>query len=301
MNQFPALTGHAVTRRTLLGAAGLTALAAWTGCAPAPAPSPSAGRRSPLVDAPVPSPTATLTPGPLNSGTLTSAATGLDHPWLIAYPPGAKPGAHLPVAIMLHGYGDTISGMDLHHYPEALAQTVASGGTPFAVAAINGGNQFWQKDGNQDAGAMVASEFVPLLKKLGLNTKRLGLTGWSMGGWGSLRLACDQLHGKLRAVAAVSTPCYATFAELPSGLWMTPEDFTANNFFTRPERLTDLPIYLACGESDQFRAGNVAFADILANTVGVQTPVLNIGPGGHSHEYWQSVAPSQFRFLSQHL
>jgi S-formylglutathione hydrolase FrmB len=203
-----------IGRRVLLGAAGLTALAAWTGCASTSAPSPSTPRRHPIVDAPVPSQTATLAPGPIDSGTLTSAATGLDHPWLISYPPGATPGDHLPVAIMLHGYGDTISGMELHHYPEALAQTVAAGGTPFAVAAINGGNLFWQKDGNADAGAMVASEFVPLLKKQGLNTKRLALTGWSMGGWGSLRLACDQLHGKLRAVAAVSTPCYLSLIHI---------------------------------------------------------------------------------------
>jgi pimeloyl-ACP methyl ester carboxylesterase len=301
MNQFSSLTGHVMARRTLLGAAGVAALAAWTGCATSATPTPSASRNHPVPDAPMPTSSASVAPGPQEFGTLSSSATGLDHPWLIAYPPGAKRGDRLPVVVMLHGYGDTISTTQLHRYPEVLAATVAGGGTRFAIAAINGGNLFWQKVGSQDAGAMVASEFVPLLKKLGLNTKRLALSGWSMGGWGSLRLACEELHGKLRAVAAVSTPCYATFAELPGQGWMTAADFAANNFYTRPERLADLPIYLACGESDEFYPGNVAFADILANTAGVRTPVVNFGAGNHSHEYWQTVAPSQLRFLSQHL
>ncbi|PKQ30612.1 MAG: hypothetical protein CVT62_12940 [Actinobacteria bacterium HGW-Actinobacteria-2] len=289
-----------MTRRVLLGAVSVGAIAAWTGCAPS-VPTPSGLRRSPSPDAPLPAPTASAAPGPFASGTLTSTATGSDHQWLIAYPPGAKQGDRLPVVVMLHGYGDNISTIQLHQYSQALAQIVANGGTPFAIAAINGDNRFWQKTGTQDAGALIAAEFVPFLKTLGLNTKRMALSGWSMGGWGTLRLACDELHGKLRAVAAVSTPCYATFAELPGQGWMTPADFAAANFYTRPERLADLPIYLACGESDGFFRGNVAFADILANTAGVHTPVVNFGPGGHSHEYWQSVGPSQLRFLSQHL
>jgi hypothetical protein len=299
MIDLPALTNRPVARRTLLTAAGLGTLAALGACAAAP--SPSTSRRSPSPDAPLPSSTLLASPGPTISGVLSSQATGLDHPWLVSYPPGSKAGAHLPVVVMLHGYGDNISTIELHRYPEVLAQTVAAGSKPFAIAAIYGANLFWQKLGNQDAGALVAAEFLPELKKRGLDTKRLALSGWSMGGWGALRLACDELHGKIRAVAAVSTPCYASFSEMPGQGWMSAAEFAANNFYGRPDRLTDLPIYLACGMSDGFYPGNVAFADILANTDGVRTPVVNFGPGNHSHEYWQSVAPAQLRFLSQHL
>jgi hypothetical protein len=234
-------------------------------------------------------------------GTLYSKATGLDHDWVIYYPPSSKAGAKLPVAIVLHGLGDNISIMDGINYSTHLAQAVGAGVTPFALAGVNGGALFWQKTGSQDAGAMVATDFVATLRSRGLNTSRLGLTGWSMGGWGTLRLACDELHGRLRAVAALSTPCYPNSAAVPDQSWMTSAAFDANNFYNRTALLTDLPIMLACGTSDGFYPGNVTFLEVLKQTPGVLEPVVDFGEGNHSPSYWESVAPTQFAFLGSHL
>ncbi len=299
--------GHPLARRTLLSALALAPAATLVACTPRlgntpePSESPLAPRRSASPVRPVPSATATAQPGPVRYGQLNSTATGLTHEWVICYPPGTGPGDKLPVVIALHGMGDPIGIIESLNYPSQLASAVANGVRPFAIAAVFGGVLFWQRSGRQDAGALVASEFVRVLKRQGLNTSRLALTGWSMGGWGALRLACDELHGKVRAVAALSTPCYAKLSDAPESGWMTEAEFEANNFFDRTERLTDLPVFLACGSSDAFYQGNVVFADRLANTAGTLTPVVSFGPGEHGHPYWKSIAPAQFRFLGQHL
>jgi predicted esterase len=292
-----------LTRRTLLSAIALAPAATLVSCSrlSPPSASPSAPRLSPSPAPTVPSLAATAQPGLVRYGQLDSTATGLTHDWVLCYPPGAQPGDKLPVVIALHGMGDNISTIEGLKYPSQLASTVANGQPPFVIAAIYGGVMFWQRDGKQDAGALVASEFVDLLSSQGLDTSRLALTGWSMGGWGALRLACDELHGKLRAVAALSTPCYARLSDAPESGWMTEAAFEANNFFDRTDRLLNLPIYLACGTSDAFYPGNVVFADRLANTPGTLTPVVNFGPGEHSTGYWTAVAASQFDFLGSHL
>lgn len=292
----------AVSRRTLLAAVALGTSAIAAGCAEIVLPrAVETPRVKPSPVQPDPSPTRTASPGPVVYGTLRSPATGSVEQWVICYPPGTKPGAHLPVVIALHGMGDTIYNLDLLQYPSFLAQAVANGATPFAIAAINGQTLFWEKKGRQDGGALVATDFVGLLKRRGLDTSRLALTGWSMGGWGTLRLACDELHGKLRAAAALSTPCYAKLSDAPETGWMTQQQFDANNFFDRTDRLTNLPIFLACGMQDAFFDGNVVFADRLANTPGVIRPVTDFRPGGHDPNLWRSVAPAQFRFLASYL
>ena len=295
MNNTVPLAHPPFARRTLLtalGTATLATLAACTGIGTAtPTPRPPAS----------PSPSKTRKPGPIAYGQLASTATGDTRNWIIYYPPGTKIGDKLPVVIALHGLGDTIAMTEVQHYATHLADAVANGVTPFAIAAIDGGTLIWQKVGNQDAGALVATDFVALLKQRGLNTARLALTGWSMGGWGTLRLACDELHGKLRAVAALSTPCYANSAQVPDNTWMTPAEFDANNFYNRTDQLTGLPIFLACGISDGFYPGNVSFAARLTSTGGVLAPVIDFTPGGHSPDYWESVVPAQFRFLGEHL
>jgi enterochelin esterase-like enzyme len=299
--------GRPLARRTLLSAlalapaATLAACTQWLSAPPDPTGGSSAPRRSASPAPPVPPATATAQPGPVQYGQLNSAATGLTHDWVICYPPGTGPGDKLPVVIALHGTGDAIGILEGLNYPSYLASAVANGVRPFAIAAIYGGVLFWQRSGSQDAGALVASDFLRVLKGQGLDTSKLALTGWSMGGWGALRLACDELHGKVQAVAALSTPCYAKLSDAPESGWMTEAEFETNNFFDRTERLTNLPVFLACGRSDAFYDGNLTFADRLANTAGALTPVASFGPGGHEHAYWKSVAPSQFRFLGQYL
>lgn len=237
------------------------------------------------------------------SGVLHSTATGEDHDWWIWYPAGTDRTSGLPVVIVLHGLGDTIEAIDPLGYTAQAASLIQGGAAPFAIAAVNGDTLFWQRVGNKDAGKMVAQEFTAVLKDNGLDTARLALTGWSMGGWGTLRLAGHELRGKLRAVAAISAPCYSTYQDVPAPYQkvMSKSVFNQGNFYNQPERLTKLPIFLACGTQDPFEVGNEEFVISLDSQPGVLQATRTFSPGGHDADYWRSVAAAQFAFLSDHL
>lgn len=235
------------------------------------------------------------------TGRLTSRATGEDHDWAVRYPPGSATDARLPVVIVLHGRGDSIDTVEKLEYPARLAELVRGGVAPFALAAIDGGELYWQRTGNRDAGKLVADEFVSLLAARGLDTARLGLTGWSMGGWGTLRLASRELRGRLRVAAALSAPCVERFADIADPGSMTREEFDANNYVPHPDRFAGLPLLLACGRSDPFFAGNAAFAEVLRATSGVNTLSTLFADGGHSQDFWRSVAGQQLSFLAHRV
>lgn len=271
---------------------------------------PTAGATRPSSERPgsatnQPSPTTLSTPslegdGTPVHGTLASAATGLTHNWVVIYPPGSPTTAALPVAIVLHGMGDNIDALNKLNYAVHLGEAVRVGVPPFALAAIDGGVLFWQKMNGQDGGALVATDFVGLLASRGLDTSRLALTGWSMGGWGTLRLAGHELSGKLRAAAPVSSPLYPNAASTPEH-WMSDADFEANNPYTRPQLLKGLPLWIACGTSDPFYPGNVDFVRILRKSPGVLKPQTHFSPGVHGFVFWESIVTDQFRFLGKHL
>ena len=266
-------------------------------------PAPSAPPASTASASPSRTPKPASTPagdGTRVYGTLDSPATGQTHNWAVIYPPGSSVKAKLPVAIVLHGGGDTFDAVNHLNYHVHLGEAVRAGVRPFALAAINGGVLWWQKMNGQDAGALVATDFVRMLANRGLDTSRLALTGWSMGGWGALRLAGNELAGKVRAVAPISTPLYPDAAAAPDD-WMSEAEFSANNPYTHPQWVAGLPVWLACGTSDQFFPGNASFADILGRTPGVPPVQTHFTEGNHDFDFWRSIVADQFRFLGEQL
>ena len=263
-------------RAVLVGGAG----AALTACAPG-----RAERR--------------LSPGRLESGSLTSAAIrGADVGWSIAYPPGHEPGARLPVVITLHGRGAThATAFSALHLDRVLADVVDGGVPPFVVASVDGGDHgYWhpRADGT-DPGAMVAREFVPLLRRHGLDTDRLGLHGWSMGGYGALLLVG---RGRLRAhaVAVASPALFPTAGATPAGAFDSAEDFARNDVLAHPGWLDGVPLRVDCGRDDPFYAASRTFAGRL-----LERPAGEFGPGAHTAAYWRSVAPAELRFLGRRI
>jgi S-formylglutathione hydrolase FrmB len=280
--------GNGLSRRTLLRALGLAPLAA-TLPLPAQATAATPAR-------------ATYT---LVAGTLASAATRRKHNWVITYPAGHSIDEHLPVAIVLHGSDGKASSMIGLGYPDRLDALVAAGKSkPYALASIDGDNGFFQKTGGRDYGKLVATEFLGVLAARGLDTSRLALTGWSMGGWGALRLSQRELRGKVRVLTAVSTPCYPNWKSVPG--WertdMTKAAFNANNFYGHPKLLAKPRIYLLCGTTDAFYKGNKAFAKVLDKAKGVRAPKTSFTKGGrHSESYWKSVVARQLAYLGHYL
>jgi hypothetical protein len=82
---------------------------------------------------------------------------------------------------------------------------------------------------------------------------------------------------------------------------MTREEFDANNYVPHPDRFAGLPLLMACGRDDPFYTGNVSFSGVLRATPGVTELSTVFADGGHSQDFWRSVAGQQMGFLAQRL
>ncbi len=236
-------------------------------------------------------------PVPSTSGTFVSAARGgRTVGWTITAPHSATP---LPVAVALHGYGGdhrTFSGNALG-YDRFLAAHLRSGGAPFAVAAVDGGNRYWHRraDGD-DPASMVVDEFLPLLGDRGLDTTRLGLTGNSMGGYGALHLGGVLGAERVRVVAALSPALWTTAGDTARGAFDDAADFRANTVLGRQRALDGIAVRVDCGTGDGFEPAVRAYRQGFR-----VAPAGGLEPGGHDRAYWRRTAPDQIAFLGRHL
>lgn len=218
--------------------------------------------------------------------------------WSIHYPPGHEVGAHLPVVISLHGRGaDHTTSFHSLHLDRVLNDVVAAGIAPFAVASVDGGDHsYWHRraDGT-DAGAMVRDDFLPLLRRRGLLTSRLGLFGWSMGGYGALLMTGQ--HVVSPRVVAVSSPAlFASAGATAPGAYDDAADFDNHDVGAHPEWLRGVPLRVDIGTSDPFYAVTRRFVSELR-----PHPAGGFESGGHDTSFWRREAPAQFRFLGSHL
>jgi hypothetical protein len=285
-----------LSRRAFLTAGGVAAVAA----AGIGAGQPSVRRF--VLDLVDPEPAASVpraAAGPHASGVLTSAARGRDVNWRVAYPPGRRVGDALPVALVLHGRGgDERSAFDDLELDRYLADVVGDGAPGFALAAIDGGDDgYWHRraDGD-DPGAMLLDEFVPLLARQGLVTSKVGVFGWSMGGFGGLLLAESAGSERIAAVAADSPALWSDFVGSADGAFDGAADFGAHDVMAHPERLAGIPVRIACGDRDPFHDAVRAFARSVPDLAGT-----DFSTGEHTETFWRRTAPAQLRFLASAL
>ena len=238
-------------------------------------------------------------PGRLASGSFVSAARhGARTSWTVAYPPGPDRD-DLPVLISLHGRGgshrDSFTGsLQLHRF---LADAVEHGSAPFAIASVDGGDhEYWHPRRDTDPAAMVISEFLPLLRGRGLDTSRVGLFGWSMGGYGALYLAGRLGSARTAVVIAESPAVWHRAGQSADGAFDDAEDFDEHAIFGRLHLLDGIGLRLDCGSSDGFAAVTRDLRAALS-----PTPAGGISPGGHDAGYWRSQAAAQVRFAAEHL
>lgn len=240
--------------------------------------------------------------GPLVAGSLTSRYMGgLKIGYEIAYPPGAKPGAELPVAVVLHGYGDDqrAAFSPPMRFDAYLAQAVQTR-EPFALASVAGGNGYWHpRDDGTDAGAMVVDELLPQLTARGLRAgpaDRIGLMGWSMGGYGALRLGGVLGNSRVAAVAVESPALWHTFGQAAKGAFDDAADFARNTVFGRQATLAGIAVRIDCGTGDGFYPNTRDYvAGFSAHPAG------GFEAGGHNPGFWRRLAPAQLAFVGRAL
>lgn len=297
---------RAVDRRTVLGAgAGIGALLALGACSGDDDATPRQQARTRTQDevSPESTPPTTSQPGDpaLITGSFRSAKMlGRETRWIVARPPGVV--GTLPVVVVLHALNTDektafISSLQMHRY---LAQSVAAGTAPFALAAPDTGRNYYHPrlDGT-DAAAMVIDEFLPMLAEntsLGLSTERIGLYGWSMGGYGALRLGAILGPRRVAAIAASSPALWGDPRTFPPRAFDGLEDYQANSLFGQQGAFTQIPLLIDIGASDQF------YLYTRQWMAGLHPPAaFTTAPGGHNNRFWRSVLPDQMAFLGRNL
>lgn len=236
--------------------------------------------------------------GELTTDSFTSTfRPGAPEPYALSLPPGHR-AEGLPVVVVLHGWGDDHRFcFDQVGMGVAQARMVADGATPFALVSLDGDHSYWHRRADGvDWARLVSDGLLDELDRLGLDTSRLGLLGWSMGGYGALRLAAEELHGRVRAVGSMATAIYPDWAHAPQGDAFDDEaDYAANNLNDKLDRIRGLPVHLACGLNDHYIHVNRWLADELPAT---QT-MFQLGD--HTVRFWRKASPAQLRFIADRL
>lgn len=230
------------------------------------------------------------------TGSFRSAARRREVGFAISYPPGYGPDARLPVCLALHGYAANAgTAIAAARYPEFLAGAVRDGVAPFAMAAPDGGNGYWHPHTDDDPLGMLVDEFLPLLAERGLNTDRVAVAGWSMGGYGALLCALHR-RDRFRAVVATSPAVFHSYddaREVNAGAFDSAAEWARYDVTARAREFAGLPVRIAIGAADPFAPAVRTLRDRLPEPGAVE-----IGTGCHDNDFWVSVAPAQVRAIS---
>jgi pimeloyl-ACP methyl ester carboxylesterase len=236
------------------------------------------------------------TPQPPVVGSFRSVRRRREVGYAISYPPGYADGARLPVCLALHGHGsDARAALDAGDYPQFIA---GMGVAAFALAAVDGGNGYWHPHDGDDPLGMLVDEFLPVLARRGLDTDRVAVAGWSMGGYGALVCALTY-RTRFRLAVATSPAIFHSYADAHR---VTPEaydstaDWSAYNVTARAKEFAGLPVRIATGSGDPFVEAVRTLRDELPDP-----GIVDVTTGCHDNRYWASVAPEQVRAISAAL
>lgn len=224
---------------------------------------------------------------PVQEGRLGSSAWPGGSPrWRLALPEDAR-----ATVVALHGHG----GSSRSWFEPPLAASLAQR-HQLAVAAVDGGDTYWhaRADGT-DTASLVLQDLVPTVERAGAPVDRLGLTGFSMGGYGALLLATELPPERVLGVAAVSSALFLSEASAAPGAFDGDDDFEEHDVFDRVAALRRLPVWLACGEDDSFAEANRRLAGELPDA---QTL---FDAGGHDRQYLEQHWPEAMAFLADQL
>jgi enterochelin esterase-like enzyme len=239
-------------------------------------------------------------PGRVISGSFVSQhRLGEQTGWSLLYPPAHPNPSRLPLVVALHGLGEDHGSLlgPSFGLDRFLAAATAAGVPAFAIATVDGGTSYWHpRPSGEDASAMVVDELLPILAGHDVDTTRVGLIGWSMGGYGALRLA--GLLGPDRVVAVVAAS---------PAIWSDPGDASSSGF----DSAAEYEQYSVVGHQDDLDGvavrvdvgtGDPFYRDVQDYVDGFDQPVTRtFEPGGHDPGYWRRMLPDELDFLGSRV
>jgi len=229
----------------------------------------------------------------LTEGTFSSRFwPGHEVRWRLARPAASSSVAPAqPVVVALHGHG---GDADWPFTSVHIERHVAP--TGLAVATVDGGDFYWHaRRSGIDPGALVVRELLPLLAGKGLATDRIGLIGWSMGGYGALLMASRLGPRRVAGVVGASAALWQAPGDSAPGAFDDRADFARNDVFAARGTLRAIPVRLDCGRDDPFIMANRALARTLPSAA------ATFDAGAHTEEYWTSHAGAQLTWLRARL
>lgn len=218
-------------------------------------------------------------PGDERVETRTSAARGRDVDFYTAVPAGHGDGRGLPVCLVLHGARATAADFPAFGLGRFLSDAVGRGAAPFVLAGATGGVLGWEPSAGDDPQRMVHEEIPSWCAERGFDTTRIAVWGWSMGGYGALRLA-EAFPGFVRAVAAFS-----------------PAVSPGDRVFKGVSALGGTKVGLWCGRQDSFYNPVRELERVLP----AAPAAGGYAPGRHRRGYWNRITPAAFDFLAAAL
>jgi pimeloyl-ACP methyl ester carboxylesterase len=249
----------------------------------------------PLAPAPFePSSANSNLPNRLSGSFISAARGGVITNWVIALPPGqkAEAGTLRPV-IALHGKDGNAGQMLEIGVEDGLAKLVKDGKQPFAVVGVDGGNTYWHRRvSGVDSGAMVLEELLPMLSSMGFDTSRVGFMGWSMGGYGALRLGAILGPSRTAGICAISPALYTSFTGSTIGAFDSYDDYVQNSVSGLPA-LSQIPLRVDCGTGDRFCFATRMFVNQLK-----KPPAGGFSEGGHDVDYWRAQLPGELAWMA---
>lgn len=256
-----------------------------------------------------------------------SEILGKDVAYAVYLPPDYENSTRrYPVVYLLHGYTDDESGwVQFGEVRHAADGAIASGAIPPMIIAMPDGGVSWYVNDSQNKVRyedMFVREFIPAIDAtFRTRPKRefRGVSGLSMGGWGTLVYALR--HPDLFAACAAFSAAVWTDDDLV-GMKQEVWDAVVGPVFGRGlkdrDRLTahfhglspldlakSLPVeslkkvryYIDCGDDDFLFKGNAALSLILRDR---KIPhEFRVRDGGHTWSYWRSGLADALAFIGE--
>jgi enterochelin esterase-like enzyme len=143
---------------------------------------------------------------------------------------------------------------------------------------------------------MVTDELLPLLHERGYDTSTVGLLGWSMGGYGALRLAGLRGPGATAAVVASSPALWSDAGDASGTGFSSEAEYEEYSVFHEQDRLGAVPVRVDVGTGDPFYRDVQDYVDGFPSGADVTS---TFEAGGHTPGYWRRMLPAELAFLGK--